>query len=133
MLKLEDIKVGAQLEGLKPGELATVVAVTPVGADAVTAYYKTHSGEVKEQLLYRDSEKDLSIAQIGLAWSFDSPSRDFKLALEAMRIQMGYLFDPMMAIHTANNVEPLPHQISAVYEAMLPKQPLRFVLASRWI
>lgn len=129
MLKLEDIKVGAQLEGLKPGELATVVAVTPVGADAVTVYYKTHSGEVKEQLLYRDSEKDLSIAQIGLAWSFDSPSRDFKLALEAMRIQMGYLFDPMMAIHTANNVEPLPHQISAVYEAMLPKQPLRFVLA----
>src|SRR6185437_9272137 len=39
-----------------------------------------------------------------------------------------FLFDPMMAIHTSN-VEPLPHQISAVYEAMLPRQPLRFVLA----
>ncbi|MBC8504028.1 MAG: DUF3883 domain-containing protein [Chloroflexi bacterium] len=34
----------------------------------------------------------------------------------------------MMAVHTSN-VEPLPHQISAVYEAMLPRQPLRFVLA----
>jgi superfamily II DNA or RNA helicase len=33
-----------------------------------------------------------------------------------------------MAVHTSN-VEPLPHQISAVYEAMLPRQPLRFVLA----
>lgn len=33
-----------------------------------------------------------------------------------------------MAVHTSN-VEPLPQQISAVYEAMLPKQPLRFVLA----
>jgi hypothetical protein len=26
-------------------------------------------------------------------------------------------------------VEPLPHQITAVYEAMLPRQPLRFLLA----
>lgn len=34
----------------------------------------------------------------------------------------------MMAVHTSN-VEPLPHQISAVYESMLPRQPLRFVLA----
>jgi len=128
MLKLEDIKIGAQLAGLTPNELASVVAVTPVGTDAVTIIYKTHSGAIKEQLLFRDSEAKLSIAQAGLAWSFDSPSTDFKLVLEAMRIQMGFLFDPMMAIHTSN-VEPLPHQISAVYEAMLPKQPLRFVLA----
>ena len=34
----------------------------------------------------------------------------------------------MMAIHTSN-VDPLAHQIAAVYETMLPKQPLRFVLA----
>ena len=128
MLKLEDIKVGAQIEGLTPNELATVVAVTPAGNDAVTVYYKTHTGIVNEQLLFRDSAEQLSLAQRGLAWSFDSPSRDFKLALEAMRIEMGYLFDPLMAIHTSN-VDPLPHQISAVYEAMLPKQPLRFVLA----
>ena len=128
MLKLEEIKVGAQLAGLAPNELASVIAVTPVGGDAVTVVYKLHSGAIKEQLIYRDSEARLSLAEAGLAWSFDSPSEDFKLALEAMRIQMGYLFDPMMAIHTSN-VEPLPHQISAVYEAMLPKQPLRFVLA----
>jgi SNF2 family DNA or RNA helicase len=50
------------------------------------------------------------------------------MALEAMRIQLGSLFDPMMAVHSSN-IEPLPHQISAVYESMLPKQPLRFVLA----
>jgi len=41
---------------------------------------------------------------------------------------VGYLFDPMMAVHTSN-VDPLPHQITAVYESMLPRQPLRFVLA----
>jgi superfamily II DNA or RNA helicase len=50
------------------------------------------------------------------------------LGLEAQRIRLSHLFDPMMAVHTSN-VEPLPHQISAVYEAMLPRQPLRYVLA----
>ena len=34
----------------------------------------------------------------------------------------------MMAVHTSN-VDPLPHQITAVYESLLPRQPLRFVLA----
>lgn len=128
MLKLEDIKVGAEIEGLVPNELAKVISVSYIGEDAITVFFKTHSGELKEQLLFRDSEPNLSLAQAGLAWSFDSPSHEFKLALEAMRIQMGFLFDPMMAVHSSN-VEPLPHQISAVYEAMLPKQPLRFVLA----
>jgi superfamily II DNA or RNA helicase len=41
---------------------------------------------------------------------------------------MAYLFDPWMAVHLSL-VEPLPHQISAVYEEMLPRQPLRFLLA----
>lgn len=44
--------------------------------------------------------------------------------MEAYRISLAHLFDPLMAVHTSN-VEPLPHQISAVYEAMLPRQPLR--------
>jgi hypothetical protein len=34
----------------------------------------------------------------------------------------------MMAVHTSN-MEPLLHQITAVYESMLPRQPLRFLLA----
>ena len=38
-----------------------------------------------------------------------------------------HLFDPVLAVHTSV-VEPLPHQITAVYESMLPRQPLRFLL-----
>ncbi len=55
-------------------------------------------------------------------------SRTFKLAAEAYRIHLAHLFDPLMAVHTSA-VEPLPHQITAVYDAMLPRQPLRFLLA----
>ena len=47
---------------------------------------------------------------------------------EALRIHLAHLFDPTLAVHTSL-VEPLPHQITAVYEAMLPRQPLRFLLA----
>ena len=75
MLKLEDIKVGAQIEGLVPGELAEVIAVNPVGADALTVIYKAHSGALHDQLVYRSSESSLSLAKTGLAWSFDSPNR----------------------------------------------------------
>jgi hypothetical protein len=37
----------------------------------------------------------------------------FQLACEAKRIDLAFLFDPMMAVHSSN-VEPLPHQITAV-------------------
>ena len=47
---------------------------------------------------------------------------------EANRIKLAHYFDPYLAIHTSL-VDPLPHQISAVYGEMLPRQPLRFLLA----
>ncbi|MDR5741596.1 helicase-related protein [Caballeronia sp. LZ029] len=61
--------------------------------------------------------------------AFRASGETFKLAAEAYRMQFAHLFDRMMAIQTSN-VEPLPHQVSAVYESMLPRQPLRYVLAS---
>lgn len=128
MLKLEDIKQDAHVRGIKPEEVVRIVAVVPVGTDALTVYFKDNQGAVHEQMLFRENEPNLSLAQAGRPWAFDAPGADFKLGLEAYRISQAALFDPMMAVHTSN-VEPLPHQISAVYEVMLPRQPLRFVLA----
>jgi superfamily II DNA or RNA helicase len=128
MLKLEDIKKDAQILGLHAGEIVRVVQVEPAGDNALTVYYKDSQGGINEQLLFRSDEARLELAQAGRPWVLDAPGADFKLGLEAYRISQAALFDPMMAVHTSN-VEPLPHQISAVYEAMLPRQPLRFVLA----
>lgn len=50
------------------------------------------------------------------------------LASEAQRIRLAYLFDPYLAIHSSR-ITPLPHQITAVYGDMLPRHPLRFLLA----
>jgi SNF2 family DNA or RNA helicase len=129
LLKLEEIKKkDAQIRGIEPERVVRVVTVESVGEDAITVYYKTGEGNLREQLLVRSDEARLELARAGRAWGFDAPGVEFKLGLEAYRIHLAHLFDPMMAVHTSN-VEPLPHQISAVYEAMLPRQPLRFVLA----
>jgi len=128
MIKLEDIKKDAQVRGIQGEEVVRVVQVEPAGEKALTVYYKDSQGRLSEQMLFRQDEARLELAQVGRPWAFDAPGADFKLALEAFRISQAALFDPMMAVHTSN-VDPLPHQISAVYESMLPRQPLRFVLA----
>ncbi len=128
MLRLENIKAGASLEGIEPGLVVTVAAVLPVGDDALTIFYKLANGDLRERLLSRADEAKLAVATVGRPWAFDGDGEAFTLVAEAKRIDLAFLFDPMMAVHTSN-VEPLPHQITAVYESMLPRQPLRYVLA----
>ena len=108
--------------------MVRIVQVEPVGDVAITVYYKDSQGVLGERMLFRSDEASLTLAKEGRPWAFDAPGAEFKLGLEAYRINQSALFDPMMAVHTSN-VEPLPHQISAVYESMLPRQPLRYVLA----
>lgn len=128
MLKLEDIQTSTQILGIKNNEIVQIIQVDRIGESALTVYYKDSKGSLGEQMLFRSDEARLSLAQMGRSWAFDADGNFFKLGLEAYRISQAALFDPMMAVYSSN-VEPLPHQISAVYEAMLPKQPLRFVLA----
>ena len=128
MVKLEALKAGISLVGIEPSLIATVVAVVPIGDGAVQLLYKTPEGTIKERLLGHADEASISVATLERPWAFDGNGDDFKLAVEAKRIDLAFLFDPMMAVHTSN-VDPLPHQITAVYESMLPRQPLRFVLA----
>ncbi|MFC1762346.1 helicase-related protein [Planctomycetota bacterium] len=128
MIKLEDLKAGTSLIGLEPSGIATISAVVPISEDSAQVIYKTADGTLKERLLGRADEENISIAVAERPWSFDGDGEAFKLAVEAKRIDLAFLFDPMMAVHTSN-VEPLPHQITAVYESMLSRQPLRYVLA----
>ena len=128
MLKLEQIERNTAVSGIEPGQVVRVVTTEPVGDNALTVYYKTADGQLRERMLFRADEMQLSRADVGRPWAFDASGTEFKLAAEAWRIHLAHLFDPMMAVHTSN-VEPLPHQLTAVYESMLPRQPLRYVLA----
>src|SRR5271169_3834177 len=128
MSKLEDLRPNASVQGILPDGLVTVVNVLWFGSEALELTYKTASGKVANELLYRDREADLEVVEEGRPWSFDGDGALFRLVSEAQRIHLAHLFDPVLAVHTSV-VEPLPHQITAVYESMLPRQPLRFLLA----
>lgn len=127
-LRLEDLKKDAVLKGVIPSQNVRVVSADPIGPDAVTLTYRDAENKLGERMLFRSDEAVLDLVTEGRPWSFDGDGADFKLAAEAHRIHLAHLFDPLMAVHTSN-LEPLPHQITAVYESMLPRTPLRFLLA----
>jgi len=128
MARLEEIRRGATVKGVLPDGFVTVVDVSWIGSVAIELTYKDSKGKLANELIYRDQEGDLEILESGKPWSFDSDSDLFRLVSEAYRIRLAYLFDPLLAVHTSL-VDPLPHQITAVYESMLSRQPLRFLLA----
>ena len=125
---LEEIRPDAIIRGILPDALVTVVSVEWHGSDALTIVYRGPAGRVADEILYRHDEPRLEIVEAGRPWSFDGDGALFRLVAEAHRIRLAHLFDPVLAVHTSL-VDPLPHQITAVYEAMLPRQPLRFLLA----
>lgn len=128
MAKLEDLTRGAAVKGILPDCLATVIDVKWYGSAAVELTYKDPAGKPNVVLLYRDREPTLEVIEAGRPWSFDGDGKLFRLVSEAHRINLAHLFDPLLAIHTSM-VDPFPHQITAVYGEMLPRQPLRFLLA----
>jgi SNF2 family DNA or RNA helicase len=128
MSKLEDLKPNASVRGIIADSLVTVLSVNWFGSDVLDLTYRTHDGKPGSELLYRDDEARIEIVEQGRPWSFDGDGAIFRLVSEAHRIRLAHLFDPVLAVHTSM-VDPLPHQITAVYDAMLPRQPLRFLLA----
>ena len=115
------------MSGLSLRGLATVVAADWLGEDQVHVFFRTDSGP-DERILTRSDEVRLEVARPVRPFSFEAAADNFRLAAEARRIRLAHLFDPYLAL-TSSSIEALPHQITAVYGDMLPRQPLRFLLA----
>jgi superfamily II DNA or RNA helicase len=128
MAKLEEITVNSTVRGIHPASAVTVKHARMHGADTLEVTYTDAEGRPGTQLLFRDQEGQLEIVQKTRPLSFTADGALFRLVSEAQRLRLGFLFDPMIAVNTSA-VEPLPHQITAVYETMLTRQPLRFLLA----
>jgi len=127
-MQLENLKRGIQVRGIIPGQIVSLIDVEWSGTDAVTVVYRRNDGKVGDTLLYRENEPALEIVEAERLWAFDVDGTLLRLVSEAYRIHLAHLFDPMLAVHTSL-IEPLPHQITAVYDDMLTRQPLRFLLA----
>jgi superfamily II DNA or RNA helicase len=132
-MKLEELTPGAQITGITGEVPVTVVANAWIGGNALRLTYRTEAsltGESKldERILYRHDEHKLGLAKQSAAFDLTADAAQFKLAAEALRIRMAGRFDPMLAVHTSE-LEPLPHQIQAVYGELIQRTPLRFLLA----
>jgi len=129
MVKLEQLQRGTQVSGVIPQQIVTLIDVQWNGDNAVSIVYRRADGRIEQPiLLFRDDEPRLEIVQDKRLWAFDVDGMLLRLVSEAYRIHLAHLFDPLLAVHTSL-IEPLPHQITAVYDEMLTRHPLRFLLA----
>src|SRR6185369_10578297 len=127
MRGFDEIKPGARLTGLHGSGVSEVVSVSKFGPDAINLVFRA-DGKVHERLLYRGEESQFVFEDGGRSYAFDADGALLRLASEAYRIRLAHLFDPYLAV-SSSQIEALPHQITAVYAEMLPRQPLRFLLA----
>lgn len=127
-MKLEEIRVGSVLQGVVTNSNVTVDVIQWHGSQCLTLTFRDEAGKPDSRLCYADEATYFQEVLGARRWSFDGDGQLLRLVSEARRIQLAHLFDPHLAVHTSL-VSPLPHQISAVYEHMLPRRPLRYLLA----
>jgi SNF2 family DNA or RNA helicase len=124
---ISDLTTGTRVRNLTSSGDVVVIAVEAHGDNVVNVVYRSDDGTIGDRLLTFD---DLALIEkaSGRRWAFDADGAAFKLASEARRIELAHLFDPFAAVE-ASKIQPLPHQIEAVYNRLLPLQPLHFLLA----
>ncbi|MBW7874858.1 MAG: DUF3883 domain-containing protein [Candidatus Cloacimonetes bacterium] len=127
MANIEELKQGVRISGLIPNQIVTIQSVEDFGP-SLQVTYREASGRLDEAILSSEQIASLVVVQQHQLHFDVSVADDFLLAAEATRIRHGVQSDPFLAVH-GSKIEPLPHQISAVYEYMLEQNPLRFLLA----
>ena len=127
MVRLENIVPGMRLTGIISDQSVEVVATRSYGPNSLEVVWRGPDG-LGERIFDRSDEPRLRTVSAGRSFAFDGDGHLFRLASEALRIRLAHLFDPYVAVN-ASRIEPLPHQLTAVYGVMLERQPLRFLLA----
>jgi hypothetical protein len=72
MARLEDLKEGTSVKGIRPDGPVTIINVKWHGDSVVELTYKDSSGKPGNELLYRDREPTLEITEPGQSWRFDA-------------------------------------------------------------
>ena len=82
--------------GLDPAGIAEVVQIARFGPDALNLVFRV-GGRVGERLVYRGEENSFEFVEPGRSYAFDADGSLLRLASEAYRIRLAYLFDPYLA------------------------------------
>lgn len=119
---------GDIVSGLDPNELVEIKRLAPFGSGKTLVVGQgVHSRREIKRPLSAEQLADLRKVR-GATTAFDGDPLAFQLGTEAQRIRIAYQFDPLFAVNSSI-VDPLPHQIEAVYRFLLPLPRIRFLLA----
>ncbi|MDI6874588.1 MAG: DUF3883 domain-containing protein [Actinomycetota bacterium] len=120
------VQPGVILEGEIFPEPIRVVLVQSIGANLKVGGQGLRTRRYHERLLSPDQVHSLKI--IPAEAPFDGDALRFRLGIEGARLGLAYEYDPYFSLSIAR-VDPLPHQLEAVYHYILPLPRIRFLLA----
>lgn len=122
-----DVSPGDIVEGLEPAELVEITRISSFGDKILIEGVGTQSHlHVTRPLSHEELTGLVKVR--GAARLLDGDPSAFLLGAEAARIRIAYQFDPLFAVNSSV-VDPLPHQVEAVYRYLLPLPRIRFLLA----
>lgn len=117
---------GAVLRAPFFAEEVRVVRADPFGEGWRLAVVGLQSGRYEERLL--TAEQAALVESVRSADTFRGDPQRFLLGVEARRLALAYEYDPYFAL-SVSRVDPLPHQLEAVYQYFLALPRIRFLLA----
>ena len=122
-----DIQANTLLRGSIFPELVKVIAIIPMGDLVKLICEGMSSGKVHQPILTQKQIAQLEIIPPDKK-PFDGDAVRFRLGIEALRLGLAYEYDPYFSLSIAR-VDPLPHQLEAVYDYFLRLPRIRFLLA----
>ena len=122
------IKTGDIIKNLSPNETVVVDKIKRLGSQYSLVFTGINSNRRSSKILNEQQLSALEVLTSDGEFNFKGDPEKFVLFAEAERINSAYQFDPMFAIN-CSIVDPLPHQVEAVYKYLLPQPKIRFLLA----
>ncbi len=122
------IEVGNIVKNIKPDEAVKITSVKKLGESFSLTYIGVNSDKLGSKILKESQLDALEVLTDTGKFNFKGDPEKFILFAEAERINSAYQFDPLFAIN-CSVVDPLPHQVEAVYKFLLPQPQIRFLLA----
>jgi len=120
MVMKDDNNPGDVVSGLEPSELVEIQRIAPFGSKILVEGVGVQSRRVIKRPLTSE-ELSVLVKVRGGKHAFDGDPNIFLLGAEAERIRIAHQFDPLFAVNSSI-VDPLPHQVEAIYRYLLPLQ-----------
>ena len=121
-------EVGQIVKNLIPAEPVKINQIKPLGSMVSLTFTGVNSNRVTSKVITWDQFNALEVLAREGVFNFKGDPKRFLLFAEAERINTAYQFDPLFAVN-CSIVDPLPHQVEAVYKYLLPLPKIRFLLA----